>query len=307
MGKIAFIYPGQGAQKAFMGKDFYEQYESSKHIYDRADQVLDISVKELCFTENELLNNTAYTQAALVTTCLAMTEVLRENGIKPDVTAGLSLGEYAAIAAAGGLDYEDAIKLVRARGVLMEEAVPSGEGAMAAVLGLGAEKIEAVLDGRENVAIANYNCPGQIVITGMKDAVDEASKALVEAGAKRCLPLNVSGPFHSEFLKEAGEELRKKIKKTPLKPLAVPYVTNVTAEYVENINETEALLVKQIASPVRWMQSVETMITNGVDTFVEIGPGKTLAGFIKKINKEVKVLNVGTVEDIGEVVCYLKK
>lgn len=307
MGKIAFIYPGQGAQKAFMGKDFYEQSVAAKEIYDKADEVLDISVKELCFTENELLDNTAYTQAALVTTCLAMTAELKEYGITPDVTAGLSLGEYAAIAVAGGFSFTDAIQLVRARGIYMEEAVPGGKGAMAAVLGMEAEKIEEVLVTRENVSIANYNCPGQIVITGMKGAVEEAAEALKAAGAKRCMMLNVSGPFHSEFLTGAGEKLRAKIKEVQVQELRIPYVTNVTAEYVENISETEELLVKQISSSVRWMQSVEHMIENGVDTFVEIGPGKTLAGFMKKINKEVKVLNVNSMEDIGEVVCYLKK
>ena len=307
MGKIAFIYPGQGSQKAYMGKDFYEQCEASKNVYDKANEVLDIDVKELCFTENERLDNTAYTQAALVTTCLAITAELMEQGIRPDVTAGLSLGEYAAIAAAGGLEFSDAIRLVRARGIYMEEAVPGGKGAMAAVLGMAAEKIEEVLEGKADVSIANYNCPGQIVITGMKEAVEEACQSLKEAGAKKCVMLNVSGPFHSRFLEEAGEKLRKNISEMELKFLQIPYVTNVTAEYVTDISRTEDLLVKQVSSSVRWIQSVEQMIADGVDTFVEIGPGKTLAGFIKKINRNVKVLNVGTVEDIGEVVCYLKK
>lgn len=307
MGKTAFIYPGQGAQKAYMGKDFYEQCEAAKQVFDQANAVLDIDVKELCFTENEQLHNTAYTQAALVTTCLAMTAELRNRGVCPDVTAGLSLGEYAAIAAAGGFSYEDAIRLVRARGIYMEEAVPGGRGAMAAVLGMSVEKIEEVLAEKGNVSIANYNCPGQIVITGMKDAVEEALVSLKEAGAKKCIPLKVSGPFHSRFLEEAGEKLRRKLGEVPMRELRIPYVTNVTAEYVTDIEKTEELLVKQVSSSVRWMQSVERMIEHGADTFVEIGPGKTLAGFIKKINKNVTVLNVGTVEDIGEVVCYLKK
>lgn len=307
MGKIAFIYPGQGSQKAYMGKDFYEQCKASKYVYDKANEVLDIDVKELCFTENERLNNTAYTQAALVTTCLAITAELMEKGIRPDVTAGLSLGEYAAIATAGGLAYEDAIRLVRARGIYMEEAVPGGKGAMAAVLGMGAEKIEEVLAEKADVSIANYNCPGQIVITGIKDAVEDACVSLKESGAKKCVMLNVSGPFHSKFLEEAGEKLRNNIREMELKSLAIPYVTNVTAEYVNDISKTEELLVKQVSSSVRWIQSVENMIADGVDTFVEIGPGKTLAGFIKKINRNVTVLNVSTVEDIGEVVCYLKK
>ena len=307
MGKVAFIYPGQGSQKAGMGKDFYEQCDMAKIVYDTANQVLDIDVKELCFTENELLDHTAYTQAALVTTCLAMTNVLLEKGIRPDVTAGLSLGEYAAIAVAGGMDMADAIRLVRARGIYMEEAVPGGKGAMAAVLGMDVSKIEEILRDREAVSIANYNCPGQIVITGMKEAVEEAVEALKEAGAKRCVMLNVSGPFHSDFLKEAGQKLEENLKEVNVTELQIPYVTNVTAEFVTEIEETKELLVKQVSSPVRWIQSVENMIEEGVDTFVEIGPGKTLAGFVKKINKNVKVLNVSTVEDIGEVVCYLEK
>lgn len=307
MGKVAFIYPGQGSQKAGMGKDFYEQCDMAKKVYDTANEVLDIDVKELCFTENELLDNTAYTQEALVTTCLAMTNVLLEKGIRPDVTAGLSLGEYAAIAVAGGMDMADAIRLVRARGIYMEEAVPGGKGAMAAVLGMEVSKIEEILKDREAVSIANYNCPGQIVITGMKEAVEEAAGALKEAGAKRCVMLNVSGPFHSGFLKEAGQKLGENLKEVKVTKLQIPYVTNVTAEFVTDIGETKELLVEQVSSPVRWIQSVENMIEEGVDTFVEIGPGKTLAGFVKKINKNVKVLNVSTVEDIGEVVCYLEK
>lgn len=307
MGKLAFVYPGQGSQKAYMGKDFYEQCEAAKAVYDRANEVLDIDVKKLCFTENDDLDNTAYTQAALVTTCLAITAKLLEEGIRPDVTAGLSLGEYAAIAVAGGLTYEDAICLVRARGVYMEESVPGGRGAMAAILGMETEKIEEVLKEKKEVSIANYNCPGQIVITGMKDAVERAIVELKEAGAKKTIMLNVSGPFHSQFLAEAGERLRHKIREVKVRDLSIPYVTNVTAEYVTQIDKAEELLVKQVSSPVLWIQSVERMIAEGVDTFVEIGPGKTLAGFIKKINKDVKVLNAGTVEDIGEIVCCLKK
>ena len=208
MSKIAFIYPGQGAQKCFMGQDFYDTYEKSAEVFKLADEILDISVTDLCFTENEKINQTEYTQAALVTTCLAITAQILSMGIKPDVTAGLSLGEYAAIATAGGFSIADAIRTVRARGIYMEEAVPKGVGAMAAVLGMDAEAIDAVVGPMEDVFVANYNCPGQIVITGKKEAVDEASAALVSAGAKRCLPLNVSGPFHSPFLQEREASLQ---------------------------------------------------------------------------------------------------
>jgi len=301
MGKIAFIYPGQGAQKCFMGQDFYNMYPKCAEIFDKAEDALDISVKDLCFRENPLLDQTQYTQPAMVTTCLGITAVLQDMGIEPDVTAGLSLGEYAAIAAAGGMDYIDAIRLVRRRGVFMEEAVPSGKGAKTAVLGMDAGAIEKVLEEFENVFIANYNCPGQIVITGMKEGVEAAGVKLTEAGAKRCIPLVVSGPFHSIYLKEAGAKLRKHMEEITFNELAIPYITNVTATYVSDKDDIPSLLEKQICSSVRWQQSVETMIADGVDTFIEIGPGKTLAGFIKKIDREVKVINVSCVEDIETV------
>lgn len=302
MSKIAFMFPGQGAQKAGMGKDFYEQSETAAKVIDKATELLGIDMKALCFEENDKLDQTEYTQAALVTVCMAMEHVLRERGLKADVTAGLSLGEYCAIASADGMSTEDAITTVRKRGILMQNAVPGGRGSMAAVLGMTGEAIEKVTEGINGVSIANYNCPGQIVITGLKESVEQASEALKEAGAKRVLPLNVSGPFHSPMLEEAGRELGQTLVNVKLSPLAIPYVTNVTAEYVTDISETKALLEKQVASSVRWQQSVENMIADGVDTFVEIGPGKTLAGFMRKINRDVKVYNVGTWEDVDKVV-----
>lgn len=305
MSKIAFMFPGQGAQKAGMGKDFYEQSETARQVIDRASELLDIDMKELCFEENDRLDQTEYTQAALVTVCMAMEHVLKERGLKADVTAGLSLGEYCAIASAGGMSTEDAITTVRKRGILMQNAVPGGKGSMAAVLGLTGEAIEKAIEGIDGVSIANYNCPGQIVITGWKESVEKASEVLKEAGAKRVLPLNVSGPFHSPMLTEAGEELGKVLENVEVSPLTIPYVTNVTAGYVTDIAETKALLAKQVASSVRWQQSVENMIADGVDIFVEIGPGKTLAGFMRKISRDVKVYNVGTWEDVDKVVSEL--
>ena len=307
MSKIAFIFPGQGAQKCGMGKDFYEQSEAAREVFDTASDLLDIDMKALCFEENDKLDITEYTQAALVTTCIAMAKVAEEKGLKPDVSAGLSLGEYCAIWAAGGISYEDAITTVRKRGILMQEAVPAGEGAMAAVMGMTGEEIERVIEDIEGVSIANYNCPGQIVITGVTEAVKDASEKLSQSGARRVVPLNVSGPFHSAMLNEAGEKLSEVLKEVSLSPLQIPYVTNVTADYVEDINETKGLLSVQVASSVRWQQSMEKLIADGVDTFVEIGPGKTLAGFMRKIDKNVKVYNIGTFEDVdkvaGEIVC----
>ncbi|MGN8944166.1 ACP S-malonyltransferase [Bariatricus sp. HCP28S3_E4] len=302
MVKIAFIYPGQGAQKPGMGKDFYENSELAKAVYDKASELLQIDMKALCFEENEKLDLTEYTQAALVTTCLAMTKVVEERGLKPDVTAGLSLGEYCAISVAGGMKEEDAISLVRKRGILMQNTVPAGEGAMAAILGMDASVIEEGIKDLEGVTVANYNCPGQIVITGETKAVEKAAEILKEAGAKRAVLLNVSGPFHSPMLKQAGEELAKEMEKVEMEPLQIPYVTNVTAEYVTDIRETKKLLAEQVAASVRWQESVERMIAEGVDTFVEIGPGKTLAGFLRKIDRSVKVYNIGTWEDVDKVV-----
>ena len=306
MSKIAFIYPGQGAQKAGMGKDFYENSESARAVFDRASEILDLDMKELCFEENDRLDLTEYTQAALVTTCLAMTKVVSEHGIRPDVTAGLSLGEYCAIAIAGGMSEEDAIRTVRKRGILMQNTVPAGEGAMAAVLGLEASAIEEVIAVIEGVTIANYNCPGQIVITGVTAKVEEASEKLKAAGAKRVVMLNVSGPFHSPLLKSAGEELLKELENVEIHKLEIPYVTNVTAEYVQNEEEIKGLLGQQVSSSVRWEQSIRKMIEEGVDTFVEIGPGKTLAGFMRKISRDVAMYNIGTWEDVEKVAEALK-
>ena len=306
MSKIAFIYPGQGAQKAGMGKDFYENSELAKAIYDKATELLQIDMKALCFEENDKLDLTEYTQAAMVTTCLAMTKVLEEKGLKPDVTAGLSLGEYCAISVAGGMKEMDAVKLVRKRGILMQNTVPKGEGAMAAILGMEAGAIENVIKDIEDVTVANYNCPGQIVITGKTAAVEEAAEALKNAGAKRAVMLNVSGPFHSPMLESAGEELRKEMEAMEFSELKLPYVTNVTAEYINDISETKELLAKQVSASVRWQESMEKMIADGVDTFVEIGPGKTLNGFLRKIDRNVKVYNINTWDNVDQVVSELK-
>lgn len=296
-GKTAWIFPGQGAQKCGMGKDFYEKSTAARQIYDEASRLLGLDMAALCFEENERLDQTEYTQAALVTTCLAMAEALRDVLPAPDVTAGLSLGEYCAIAAAGGMRIEDAVATVRKRGIFMQNAVPDGKGAMSAVLGLTGEQIEAAIAGLEGVYIANYNCPGQIVITGFAQGVEKASEVLLEAGAKRVLPLKVSGPFHSPMMKDAGEKLEQVLQEIELSPLRIPYVTNVTAEYVKEIGDTRKLLKEQVASSVRWQQSMERMIADGVTTFIEIGPGRTLAGFLKKISRDAKVINIAAWED----------
>lgn len=306
MSKIAFIFPGQGAQACGMGQDFYEQTETGKRIFDKATELMGFSMPQLCFEENDRLDITEYTQAAMVTASIAMMRVLEENGIKPDVAAGLSLGEYCALAAAGVMSDEDAIRTVRQRGILMQEAVPVGEGAMAAILALDAAVIEEVTGAMEGVWIANYNCPGQIVISGEKAAVEEACEKLKAAGAKRAVMLNVSGPFHSGMLADAGEKLGEVLSQVELHEPQIPYVANVTAQYVKSAAEVKELLTRQVSSSVRWQQSVEAMIADGVDTFIEIGPGKTLAGFMRKISRDVKTLNVEKLEDIGKAVEALK-
>lgn len=298
MSKTAFIFPGQGAQKAGMGKDFYENSEVAREIFDRASELLNLDMKALCFEENDKLDITEYTQAALVTTCLAMARTVEAKGLHADVTAGLSLGEYCAIAVAGGMYDRDAVTTVRKRGLLMQEAVPAGEGAMAAILGMTGEKMEEVLAPMKGVWVANYNCPGQIVITGEAKAVEEANAKLLENGAKRAMLLNVSGPFHSPLLKEAGRKLGEVLEDVSLRPLTIPYVTNVTAEYVTDIKKIRGLLAAQVASSVRWQQSIEAMVADGVDTFVEIGPGRTLAGFMRKINRDVKIYNINSWESM---------
>ena len=306
MSKIAFIFPGQGAQACGMGKDFYEQTETGKRIFDKATQLMGFSMPQLCFEENDRLDITEYTQAAMVTASIAMMRVLEETGIKPPVAAGISRGEYCALAAAGVMSDEDAIWTVRQRGILMQEAVPVGEGAMAAILALDAAAIEEVTGAMEGVWIANYNCPGQIVISGEKAAVEEACEKLKAAGAKRAVMLNVSGPFHSGMLTAAGEKLGQVLSRVELHEPRIPYVANVTAQYVKSAAEVKELLTRQVSSSVRWQQSVEAMIGDGVDTFIEIGPGKTLAGFMRKISRDVKTLNVEKLEDIGKAAEALK-
>lgn len=302
MSKIAFVFPGQGAQYFGMAKDFYETYETAKAVFEQASEATGLDVAEICFTENDKLNVTEYTQIAMLTAEVAMLKVLEEQGVKADCTAGLSLGEYGALAAAGVMELDDLFRLIRSRGLFMQEAYPVG-GAMTAVLGLDADTIRKICEETEGiVSIANDNCPGQIVITGEEGAVAAASAKLNIAGAKRCIPLKVSGPFHSKLLSGAGEQLAAELAKVEVKKPRIPYICNVEASYVTESEPVKELLARQVSGTVRWRETMELMLADGVDTFVEIGPGKTLAGFLKKMSRDVKVMNVETVENLKAVV-----
>ena len=305
MKKIAFIFSQSESQYVGMGKDFYETFPCAKEMIDLAEKVSGIPMKELLFEENENINITKYTQIAMLADELAIWSVLREKGLESVVNAGLSLGEYAALVASGVMTPEDAFRVVAKRGEYMQEAVPTG-GAMTAVLGADTAVIEKICEETEGiVSIANYNCPGQIVITGEQQAVDAAAAALKEAGAKRCTPLNVSGPFHSAMLLPAGEKLAAELEHVEIHEIAVPYITNVTADYVTDPSQVKELLKKQISSSVRWQQSVERMIADGVEAFIEIGPKKSLCGFMKRIDKTVPAYHVDKVTDLDSVLSEL--
>ena len=301
MSRIAFVFPGQGAQYIGMGREFYESSKSAKEVFELASEATRLDIPALCFEENDRLNVTEYTQAAMLACEAAILRAVQEAGIVPEVNAGLSLGEYGALIASGALTMEEAFRVVRKRGIFMQGAVPVG-GAMAAVIGMDGEKIAGICEETDGmVTVANYNCPGQVVITGEEKAVDAAGAALKEAGARRVIPLNVSGPFHSPMLQKAGEQLGMVLEDVTVHDIAIPYVANVTAEYVTEKNQVKELLSRQVAASVCWQQSVEHMLSQGVDTFLEIGPGKTLTGFLKKIDRNAVGLHIEKPEDLEEI------
>lgn len=309
MGKIAYLFAGQGAQYVGMGQDLYNNYSEAKEIFDIADKQLGFSLSSLCFTGNkEELNKTENTQPAILAASIAALRVLQSKGIKADVVAGLSLGEYSALVAAGAINFDEAVQLVRERGKFMQEAVPLGVGGMAAVLGLDTELVEeACSAGRTAgiVQIANYNCPGQTVIAGENEALALASAKARELGAKRVLPLDVSGPFHTEMLQPAAEKLAAELEKVAVMPLNIPVLSNVTGDYIRDIIDIKPLLRKQVMSPVRWEDSIRKMIADGVDTFVEIGPGSALRGFVKKVDRNLSLLNVEDSASLEGTVKYI--
>ncbi len=305
--KIAFAYPGQGVQKVGMTKDFFDKESFARDMVAKASDAAGLDMERLLYQENEDINVTEFTQPALVTACLIITKAVTDKGITPSVTAGLSLGEYCAIAAAGAMSFEDAVRLTRIRGKLMSNTVPAGEGAMAAVIGLEPDEIGKIIASEDQVTMANFNCPGQTVITGKTAGVMAAVEKLREAGAKKVVPLNVSGPFHSPMLRPAGERLREELDKTSLSGLKVPYIANATAELVEDEDKIRDLLEIQVSSSVMWEQTLLKMKETGVDLILEIGPGKTIAGFVKKTVPEIEVINVSTVEEAEAAIKKIKE
>ena len=296
MGKTAFLFAGQGAQAVGMGKELADNFDCAAKTFDEASEALGFDIKDMIFNgDSETLQITENTQPTIVTMSTAALRVLEEKGVKADVAAGLSLGEYTAHIASGSIDFADGVRLVKKRGKYMQEEVPIGEGAMAAIIGLSAEDVIACCDTASAIGIcspANFNCPGQLVVSGEKAAVEKCCEEAKAKGAKRAMLMPVSAPFHCKMLTGAGEKLAKELENVTVSDLNIPVITNVTADYVPSKDDIKPLLIKQVSSPVRWEDSIRKMIADGVDTFIEIGPGKTLSGFLRRIDKTVTAYNV---------------
>ena len=311
MGKVAFVFPGQGSQFVGMGKDLIEQSGKAHAYFKKADERLGIDLTETILNGPEdKLTRTENAQPALLTMSVALQFLLQDEGIIPDYAAGHSLGEYSALVAAGSMTFEDAVYAVRHRGLLMDEAVPDGQGAMAAILGLNAEELETVCrtvsETGHIVQLANLNSSNQIVISGKASGVEKASELAKEAGAKRVIELKVSGPFHSELMRPAAAKFQAILDATAIRDSSIPIVANVTADTVSDAEDIQDLLIQQLYSPVRWVESVHKLIDLGVTTFVEIGPGKVLSGLIKKISRATITHSVGDLESLQGVVQHLK-
>ena len=296
MGKLAFVFAGQGAQAVGMGKELAENFECADKVFDEASEALGFDIKDMIWNgDSETLMITENTQPTIVTMSTAALRVLEEKGIKPDVVAGLSLGEYTAHVASGSIEFADAVKLVKKRGKYMQEEVPVGKGAMAAIIALSQEDVIECCNQASELGVcspANFNCPGQIVVSGEVAAVEKCCELAKEKGAKRAMKLPVSAPFHCAMLIGAGEKLAKELEGVNINEMNIPVITNVTADYVPSKDDIKPLLIKQVSNSVKWEDTIRKMIADGVDTFVEVGPGKTLSGFIKKVSKDVAVYNV---------------
>lgn len=312
MNKLAFVFPGQGAQAVGMGKDLFATYDVAKKIFAEADEALGYSIKDMCFEgPADDLKLTANTQPAILTVSVIVNEILKEHGIQPDVAGGHSLGEYSALVAAGVLSFRDAVVLVHKRGQYMQEAVPVGEGGMAAIIGLDDETIAAACETATKeageVQPVNFNCPGQTVIAGTTKGVEKAVEELKAAGAKKAVILPVSAPFHSTLMKPAAEKLAAELDKVAIHDAAFPVVSNYTGRLETSAEEIKQNLVAQADHPVRWIACVNTMKEFGADTFVEAGPGRTLCGFNRRIDRSLKSLNVENLESLQKTLDYLKE
>ena len=303
--KIAFLFPGQGAQTVGMGKDFYEEYEVAKKIYKQAERETGIEVSKLSFEgPEEELNQTKNTQICMVTMSLAILELLKEARIKAEYSAGLSLGEYVALNYAGAINLKDTLKIIQKRGEYMQNLAPEGDWAMAAVLGLSDEAVEEVCKKvKTGFAVpANYNCPGQVAVSGDRAGIQELTELAKSAGAKRVIELKTSGPFHTEKLQKASEALRKELDNIQIRKLESIVVKNLDAKPYTEKDDIKEILAKHVMSPVRFSASIKYMLDNGVDTFVEIGPGKVLTSLVKKVNREVKCINISNVDSLKEAI-----
>lgn len=303
-----FMFPGQGTQYIGMAKSFYDNCQCSRECFDIASAAANIDVAGLVFEENEKINITEYTQIAILTAEIAILRAVEAMGVKQDYNCGLSLGEYSALVASGVLDFHVACELVRKRGLIMANEVPMGVGALSAVVGLDIAEVEKVINDiiaksddaiANQLGIANYNCPGQYVITGRKELVQRAGESLLKAGAKRVVPLKVSGPFHSPMLYGAGDKLAQVLQNVELQEVKIPYITNYDASIITSSNaDIKGLLQKQVYSPVRFEQSIRRLIEVGCDTFIDIGPGQSLSKFVKRIDENVKVINIENIKDL---------
>lgn len=306
--KIGFLFPGQGAQSVGMGKDLYDKYEEYRNVYEEAKRLTGIDIANLTFnSDEEELNQTKNTQICILTMSLAILKLLEKQGIKAESSIGLSLGEYAALVSSNAISFEEGIKIVKTRGELMQNLCPKGDWSMAAILGLEEEKVVKICNGIEGFVVpANFNCPGQIVISGEKNAVNKAMEEMKLAGAKRALELKTSGPFHTEKLEEASKALRKELESITINGFNHKVIKNLDGKEYTNKDNVKDILSNHITNPVRFEQGINTMLDMGIDTFIEIGPGKTLTGFVKKANKDVKTYNVNSIESFEKVLTEIK-